>query len=154
MAKRAVKDLENQLKRALADYQNLTKRVSEERGEYVRVANRALLLRLLPVLDTLMLAKKHIDNEGVRLSVAQFLDALKAEGVMRIETVGKSFDPHCMECVETEMGEEGKVLDEVRAGYTMAGNVLRAAQVKVGKKEPEEQEEERAKEELGKGDYM
>lgn len=154
MAKRAVKDLENQLKRALADYQNLEKRVVEERSSFIRSANRDLILRLLPVLDTLMLAQKHVVNEGLTLSIQQFLDAIKDEGVERIVTEGKDFDPALMECINTQEGQEGKVLFEVRTGYTLHGTVLRAAQVTVGKKDHEEKEEALAKEQLQKGDYM
>lgn len=127
-------ELENQLKRALADYQNLEKRVGQERLEWIRSANKELMLRLLPVLDTLMLASQHVADKGLQLSIQQFLDVLKSEGVERIETVGKHFDPKQMECVQTEEGEEGKVLEEVRPGYTLYDQVLRVAQVKVGKK--------------------
>lgn len=128
-------ETENQFKRALADYQNLQKRVAQERTEWIRAANRDLLLRLLPVLDTLMMAEKHIKDQGVTLSIHQFLDALKQEGVVRIKTNGEDFDPMTMECVQTAEGEEGKVLEEFRAGYLLYDKVLRPAQVTVGRKE-------------------
>ena len=35
--------LENQLKRSLADYQNLQKRVQEEKSSWIRMANKELL---------------------------------------------------------------------------------------------------------------
>ena len=126
-------DFENNYKRALADYQNLQKRVSEEKSEWIRSANKDLLLRLLPVLDTLILAEKHLKDQGLTVSINHFLDTLKAEGVTRIKTVGEEFNPHLMECVTTEDGEENKVLDELRAGYLLYDKVLRPAQVKVGK---------------------
>ena len=128
-----VGNLENQLKRALADYQNLEKRVGEEKRDWILSANRQLLLRLLPVLDTLTMASQHVDNQGLQLSIKQFEDALKSEGVEKIETEGKDFNPMLMECVVTEKGEEGKVLSEIRAGYIMGDKVLRPAQVMVGK---------------------
>jgi molecular chaperone GrpE len=128
-----VEDFENKYKRALADYQNLQKRVNEERQDWIRLANRELLLRFLPVLDTLILANQHVQNEGLQVSINQFQDVLRAEGVVRIETVGKDFDPHIMECVVTDKGEENKVLEELRSGYIMNDRVLRPAQVKVGK---------------------
>ena len=129
------KNLENQLKRALADYQNLEKRVAEEKSAWVKTANKGLLLRLLPALDNLMLAQKHTEDEGVRLSVNQILNAFKEEGVEKIEVLGKDFDPNLMEAVSTTIGEEGKVVEELRAGYTLFGQVLRPAQVVVGKEE-------------------
>ena len=135
------KNLENQLKRALADYQNLEKRVSSEKSEWIKLANKGLLLRLLPALDNLGLAEKHTQDEGVKLSISQILSAFKEEGIEKIETVGKDFDPNLMEAVgtadvdpSTGSGQmEGKVVEEVRSGYTLFGQVLRPAQVMVGK---------------------
>ena len=133
--KKTIEELEDKYKRALADYQNLEKRVAEERKELIRRANKDLLLRFLPVLDTLMLAIKHIktQDKGLSLSLKQFQDVLKGEGVEKIEVVGKQFDPNLMQCVETVTGEAGKVLDEIRPGYKLSNLLLRAALVKVGK---------------------
>jgi len=127
-------DLENQYRRAIADYQNLEKRTFEEKREWIRGGNKDLLLKILPVLDILFLAAKHINDKGLDLSIQQFLDVLVSEGVVRIETVGKAFNPHTMECVEVVAGEENIVLEEVRAGYLLHERVLRSAQVKVGGK--------------------
>lgn len=129
-----IEDFENRYKRVLADYQNLEKRSREERGEWIKSANKDLLLRLLPVLDTLILASSHSQDQGLKVSIQHFLDILKGEGVVKIETIGKDFDPQVMECVETVEDKEGKVLEELRSGYMLHDKVLRVAQVKVGKK--------------------
>lgn len=126
-------ELENQLKRTLADYQNLEKRVAEDRAEWIKMANKQLILRLLPALDALVLAERHTKDQGVALSIKTMINALKEEGVEKIETVGKNFDPNIMECVQAVEGEEGKVIEETRPGYTLFGKVLRPAQVAVGK---------------------
>jgi molecular chaperone GrpE len=131
---RRCEEAEDKYRRALADYHNLQKRVSEERQDWIRSSNKELLLRLLPVLDTLELANKHINDQGLKVSINQFLDTLKAEGVTKIKTVGEEFDPHLMDCVTTEEGEENKVLEELRAGFVLNDKILRPAQVKVGKK--------------------
>ena len=128
-----IENLENQLKRALADYQNLEKRIRDEKSSWVRMANKELLLKLIPGLDSLILAEKHTQDEGVKLSVKHFLDILEQEGVKKIETEGKNFDPNLMEAVSTIEGEDGKILEELRAGYTLNGQILRPAQVIVGK---------------------
>lgn len=127
-----LEDLENQLKRALADYQNLEKRISEEKSNWIKLANKELLLRLLPGLDNLILAEKHTQDEGVKISIKHFLDILEAEGVKKIETANAQFDPKLMEAVTTGEGEEGKVIEEIKAGYTLGGQILRPAQVIVG----------------------
>lgn len=134
-----IEELKGQLARALADYQNLQKRVEVERKDWIHSSNKELLLHILPVLDTLILANKHLNDAGLEACIKQFTDVLKSEGVERIETEGREFDPHTMECMETIEGEENKVLEEVRAGFTLAEQVLRPAQVRVGKKITEEQ---------------
>lgn len=120
--------------RALADYQNLEKRSREERMEWIKNAGRDIILHMLPVLDTLMLASKHSKDDNLLISIAQFLDSLKAEGVTRIETKGKNFDPALMEAIQAVDGEEGKVIEEIRAGFMLHDHLLRAAEVTVGKK--------------------
>jgi len=127
------KNLENQLKRALADYQNLEKRIASEKGEWIKLANKDLLLRLLPGLDNLILAEKHTSDEGVKISIKHFLDIFTEIGVKKIETVGMDFNPEFMEAVGTVEGEGNKVIEEVRAGYVLFDTVLRPAQVVVGK---------------------
>lgn len=126
-------ELEDNLKRSLADYQNLEKRFFEERKELVKNANKGLILRLLPALDTLMLANKHVRDEGLNLSIRQVLDILRNEGVEKIETKGRDFDPRIMECTEVVAGEANKVIEELRPGYLLNDAVFRPAQVKVGK---------------------
>lgn len=133
--KKKVEEGEQKFRRALADYQNLEKRVQAQRRELILSANRDLLLRLLPILDTLQLAFVHLKDKGLELSIKQFSDILKNEGIVRIETKGKPFDPSTMEGISTQPGEENKVIEEVRAGYMLNDSLLRSAQVIVGKSE-------------------
>src|SRR5882672_10427136 len=116
---------EDKYKRALADYQNLQKRVQEEKSEWIRASNKDLLLRILTVLDTLILANQHTQDKNVEVSVQQFLDVLKSEGVTKIETVGKKFDPNLMEAIATDAGDEGMVLAELRIGFLLHDKLLR-----------------------------
>jgi len=127
-----IENLENQLKRAVADYQNLEKRAQEERGIWIKTANKDLLLRILPGLDSLILADKHTKDEGVKIAIKHFLDILEEVGVRKIDTIGKDFDPKLMEAVATIEGQPGKVVEEARSGYTLYDQVLRPAQVLVG----------------------
>jgi len=133
--KQKIEEIDNKYKRALADYQNLEKRVAEEKREWALIANKILILRILPILDTLMLAVKHSQDKSLKVSINQFLDILKSEGVIRIETKDKDFDPRLMEGIERVTGPKDKVIEETRAGYMVNDNVLRPAQVTVGKGE-------------------
>lgn len=124
--------LESQLKRAVADYQNLEKRVEENRRDWIISANKDLILRLLPGLDSLLLAELHTEDKGIKIAIKHFMDIFEQEGVKKIKTEGEEFDPNLMEAVTTGEGEEGKVIQEVKAGYILNENVLRVAQVIVG----------------------
>ncbi|HUQ85650.1 MAG TPA: nucleotide exchange factor GrpE [Candidatus Limnocylindrales bacterium] len=130
--KRQLESADDSHKRALADYQNLQKRVSDERRELILAANRDLLLRILSILDTLVLANKHDASEGLKISISKFLDVLKSEGVIKIETVGKEFSPLTMEAIAVGEGKDGEVIEEIQSGYLLNEKLLRAAQVKVG----------------------
>ncbi len=131
--KKTVSVFEEKYKRALADYQNLQKRVDIDKKNWVKIANQELLARLIPVLDTLMLAGQHIDNEGLKVSIDQFLEVLKVEGVVKIDVDKKEFNPEIMEAIAVGEGEENKVIEEIRPGYMIYDKVLRPSQVKVGK---------------------
>lgn len=126
--------LENNYKRALADYQNLQRRTQEEKVGWIRMANREFILKLLPVFDTLVLAEKHTKDQNFTLLVQQFLQVLKDEGIEPIKTVNEIFDPLTMEVVETREGEDGKVLEEVKTGFSLGDIILRPSFVVVGKK--------------------
>ena len=130
-----LEEAEGKYKRALADYQNLEKRGREERVHWIQAANKELLLRMLSVLDTLLMARKHSEDKTLHIATQQFLDVLKSEGVVQIETKDKKFDPKLMECITVEEGEDGKVLEELRTGFLLHEYVLRPAQVTVGRKE-------------------
>ena len=93
--------LKDQLARALADYDNLRKRVDREREDFEKVANVKLTIRLLPVLDILREAQKHLGDPGIAITITQFEDALKGEGIEEIKvTAGDEFNPQLHEAVE------------------------------------------------------
>ncbi len=156
LLKRRIEELENQNKRLLADYRNLEKRVETERRDWILKANKQLILHLLPVLYTLIFAAKTSKDEGIKLAVKQFEDILTQEGLEKIETKGKQFDPRLMRAIDTKNGREGEVLEEVYPGYIhrVDKSLLKEADVIVGKEKIENEVEEKAKKELQKGDYM
>lgn len=128
-----IAQLEDQLKRAVADYQNLERRVDEQKSNWILSANKDLIQRLLPGLDNLLLADKHTQDAGVKIAIKHFMDILEGDGVKKIKTENADFDPNLMEAVSTTEGEEGKIVEELKAGYTLNGEVIRPAQVIVGK---------------------
>ncbi len=122
--------------RAVADYQNLEKRIVKERISYTEHAKERVVERFLPALDTLALAVKHVHDHGLRLAHDMFVKALTEEGIIRIETINEKFDPMRMECISTVPGDHDDIVsEEVRAGYRIGDKVIRPAQVVVSKKE-------------------
>jgi molecular chaperone GrpE len=128
-------DWKNKYIRALADYQNLEKRVVNQKAELIQYASKQFALKILPVLDIFEKAQNHIQDEGLALGLKQFYIALKDELIEKMQVVGKDFDPLTMECVELVTSDkEDKVIEEIQPGYLINGIVLRVAKVKVGKK--------------------
>lgn len=137
-----VTDLENALKRAVADYHNLEKRVSEGRSELTTWGTIELIKKLLTVLDYLEQSttgaseeeKKSSWFKGVEMAVKSFKDVLKSEGLEEISADGL-FDPSLHEALDTQPGEDNKILSVARKGYKLNGKVLRPAGVVVGRTE-------------------
>lgn len=133
------------LRRLQADFENYKKRVDRQFEELSARGATSLVLRLLPVLDTLDLAEEHLladdadanSTEETRALVqarALLLDTLAKDGLERVGTAGEPFDPTVHDAVAHTDGdgEGGPVVDAVlRAGYRWRGQVLRPAMVKV-----------------------
>ena len=78
-------------------------------------------------------AENELKNPGLSLVLKKFYSILEKEGVEKIDVKGKEFDPNYMECIEVvDNGKENQVIDEIRSGFLLLGNVLRTAQVRVG----------------------
>ena len=128
-----IKTLDNNWKRALADYQNLVKRFETERQEVIKLASLNVVGKLLPTLDVLELAASHSQDEGVNMAIKQFQLVLADEGLEEIApAVGDKFDPSIHECIERINGEPVESIAElVFKGYKINGFILRPAKVKV-----------------------
>lgn len=132
--------------RALADTENVKKRLQREAEEMKRFAADSVLADLLPVLDNLDLALAHtggLDDScknfvmGVEMTRKSFLDSLKNHGVEKLEIEpGEAFDPEFQEAMGTAANNElpnGAVVQVVQAGYRLKGRLLRPAKVMVNK---------------------
>lgn len=130
-----IEELKAKYLRALADYQNLEKRATAEKEETRKFAVELFLKRLLSVVDTFERAQQHLNDHGLALALKEVSALLEEYKVVKMEVVGKIFNPHEMECLEVVKGEENKVIEEILPGYRLREKVLRVAQVKVGKKD-------------------
>lgn len=125
--------------RAKADFINYKKDESKRFQEMAQYVAGGLIQDLLPVLDSFDLALGHgmsSDVEkGVLLIKSQFLDVLKKRGLEVMDTGGQKFNPEFHESVgeaESDM-KEGMIIEEIQKGYTLNGQVLRPARVKIVK---------------------
>jgi molecular chaperone GrpE len=137
-----IKELKNQLARALADYDNLTKRVERERGEFGKMANLIFVTRLLPIFDMLEEAQEQLNDSGLAIIVKEFTDLFAEQGIQRIEAgQGVCYNENLHEAIEVVNPPAGKkikgngIVEEVLSGWKYEeGVVIRPAKVKVGKK--------------------
>lgn len=130
--------------RSRADLINYKKEEDARFAESIDYAKAEFISDILPLLDNLEKAEKEIypdikDNNfvsGLLQIKQQFLDFLKKQGVEKIETAGRKFDPRfneAVELVERKDLESGTIAEEVKAGYLISGRLLRPAKVKVVK---------------------
>ena len=133
--------LSNQLKRALADYSNLQKRVEQEKEQIETFAKSVVVTKTLHILDVLEAVNKagqniDFDNlkEGVEIATREFQNTLASIGVEEIDAKG-DFDPRKHEAVEVVQGTtENKIVEVVEKGYKIGEKILRPTKVKVSKK--------------------
>jgi len=133
--KQQVDEFKNKYLRAIADYQNLEKRINDERFELMKMANKNLLIRILPFLDNLGKAEVFVKDQGLKISKDHFLQILKEVGLEEIDILNKDFDPVSAEAIDIIPGkEDNKVVEVLRKGYKFGDKIIRVAQVKVSKK--------------------
>jgi molecular chaperone GrpE len=130
--KEKLEELEEKWKRALADYDNLRKRVEKERSDLVKFSSASLIDKLLFVIDSLEKCLDHLKDKGLELTLEQFKKILESEGLEEIKAQGKKFDPEKMDAVEVVKGKKDIVVEVVLKGYYLNKRVLRPAKVKVG----------------------
>lgn len=130
---------------AAADLENYKKQAARQREDAVQRTRQSLLAVVLDVVDDLERALEHsstADSDqivaGIRMSHRKIVDVLASLGVRPMDTKGQMFDPRYHEAVDVvshaeRSVEPGTVVEEIRRGYFMNGDVLRHARVRVAK---------------------
>jgi molecular chaperone GrpE len=133
-----IEDLQSRLRRKQADFQNYKKRQKKRLEEEKERATEDLVERLLDVRDNLRRALEQDENtdirSGVESTLNQFDEQFERENVTPIEPEpGEDVDPTRHEALVTIASDqpEGTVAEVNRAGYEMAGKVIRPAEVVV-----------------------
>lgn len=127
------------LQRVQADFDNYRRRTNETNKTVRDDGRKEVLEKLLPLADALEAAKKIITDEkvkeGVDLIVRKLEEIFSSYGIVKIDALGKPFDPNFHEAImQRDAGEENSdtVVEVFREGYMMGNRVLRHSSVIVG----------------------
>ncbi|RMF39616.1 MAG: nucleotide exchange factor GrpE [Alphaproteobacteria bacterium] len=143
-------ELKDRLLRALAEAENARKRAERDRRDAENFGATRLARDLLTVHDSLVRALESVDDrqraemgafiEGIELTHRELLNAFARN---RIEAVrpqpGDRFDPNLHQAmfeVPAPGAEPGTIVQVINEGFTIAGRLLRAAQVGVAAAAP------------------
>ncbi len=131
------------LQRTRADFENYRKRVDAEKQSAREAGQASAVLKLLPVIDNIERAIAYTpedlkDNtwvQGVANLVKHLDKSLEGLSVARINAKpGEPFNPAFHEAIQFDEEAEGEnevIAEELQAGYTLNGHVIRHAMVKV-----------------------
>ncbi len=130
--------------RAIAEMDNMRKRMERERAELLKFGHEGVLKSLLPILDGFdsavniqvsendSEAKKFL--EGMVMVHKQFVDTLEKFGLVSIPSLNQPFDPNLHQAIRRIESEDVKfdtIVEEFSKGYTLHDRLLRPAMVSV-----------------------
>jgi molecular chaperone GrpE len=134
----------------LEDNKAFRQRLEREKARVVEAERASVAQALLEAADDLERALAAVSGsdesggdalpnlaQGVRLSLGAIQRRIADLGAERLDVAGKPFDPHLAEAIDTvavaDESQDGRVLQEVRAGYRIGERILRPARVRVGR---------------------
>lgn len=149
--KKEIEDLKEKYLRIYAEFENYKKMVTKEKEEILKYSNESLINAIIPSIDNLEMALKHVPEgindglvKGVEITLKEILRVFEKAGLTQIDSLNKPFDPQyheAMSVVEREDIEPMTVVEEFRKGYIYRDKVLRPSLVAVSKR-PENLENE------------
>lgn len=138
-------ELTADLQRTRADFENYVKRADIEKQAARESGQSSAVVKLLPVIDNIERALGYVPEElkenawaiGVTNLMKNLEKSLEGLNVRRIEAAaGSEFNPDVHEAIqfdEEATGDKEVIAEELQAGYTLHGSVIRHAMVKVTK---------------------
>lgn len=135
-------ELNDKLMRTIAEFDNFRKRSEKEKNAMFEIGAKAIIEKILPVIDNFERGLDSISEEekgsafaqGIEQIYKQFVNVLDDAGVKVIESVGKEFDPNLHNAVmhvEDDSLGENIVAEEFQKGYMYKESVVRHSMVKV-----------------------
>ena len=159
--KEEIKTLKEEKIRVLAEMENLRKRFDREKIDSIKYGSINFARDILSPGDNLERALSAINQEeehpqsiknlieGLLMVKKELSTALEKNGITKIESLDKKFDPNLHQAmmeIENNDLEEGIVVQEIQTGYMMHDRLLRPAMVGVSKKPQKASEVESDKE--------
>lgn len=136
-----IADLEDRVKRQMAEFENFRKRTEKEKSMMFEMGAKSVIEKLLPVVDNferglaaIPEGEQNSISEGMNMIYKQMMTELDNLGVKPIEALGKEFNPdfhNAVMQVESEEFEEGIIAQELLKGYTYRDSVVRHSMVAV-----------------------
>lgn len=138
-----IAELTGDLQRTRADFENYRKRSEGDKAATYQHGQSAAILKLLPVIDNIERAivytpeelKGHKWVQGIAGLVKNLEKSLEGMNLKRIDAAaGAEFNPDLHEAIqfdEEAQGEKEVIAEELQAGYTLNGQPIRHAMVKV-----------------------
>ena len=151
--KEEVKTLKEEKIRVLAEMENLRKRFDREKIDSIKYGSVNFARDILSSGDNLERALSSINKEddypqsiknlieGLLMVKKELSTALEKNGITKIDTLNKKFDPNLHQAmmeIENDNLDEGVVVQEIQIGYMMHDRLLRPAMVGVSKKSKQE----------------
>lgn len=140
--KEQIEQLEDKVKRQLAEFENFRNRTEKEKSAMFETGAKSVIEKILPVVDNFERGLATVPEEkkedpfvdGMNRIYKQLLTELENIGVKPIDAVGQEFDPNLHNAVMQEASEEyesGIVVRELQKGYTYRDSVVRHSMVAV-----------------------
>ena len=137
-----IEELEDKVKRQLAEFENFRKRTEKEKATMFEAGAKSVIEKILPVIDNFergLATTKEEDKtnphvEGMNMIYKQLMTELDKLEVKPIEAVGKEFNPdfhNAIMQVESDEYESGIIAQELLKGYTYRDSVIRHSMVAV-----------------------
>ena len=136
-------EYQDKFKLALADFQNLEKKIHAMISDNVNNIVSKILLDFLVIYDDMLRAKDtyekmSINIDGLSSMLKNMNKFLENNSLTPIEAQGKMFDPNLHEAIASIHNptlEENTIVEEMRKGYTYKNTTLRTTLVKIVKKD-------------------
>lgn len=140
--KEQIVQLEDRVKRQMAEFENFRKRTDREKQAMFETGAKSVIEKILPVVDNFERGFATVEEadendafvDGMKMVYKQLMAELDNIGVKPIEAVGCEFDPNFHNAVmqvESEEYESGVVAQELLKGYTYRDSVVRHSMVAV-----------------------